>query len=96
LVLGICFVPLVSVIVLAVSISSPDIVDTKIGVAAIAFGWLFWAFAVAYTTPRDRFDFQTFWLTLVFFPVMYPACLLLLLGLISMRHRFSSDTPPHE
>jgi hypothetical protein len=69
------------------SLLSTEFIDRRIGLASLVFGWLFWSFSVAYSTPEKGFDWQVFLLVLLFFPVMYPFCVLFLLGVVAMRHR---------
>lgn len=84
----ICFVPLICLIVFLASIYGPHAIDRRTGLIALGLGWLFWSFTVAYTTSRGGFDPRVFLLVLLFFPVMYPACVLFLLPVMAMRKDF--------
>ena len=86
----ICFVPAICLVVFFVSIFPPHAIDRRTGFIALGVGWLFWSFTVAFTTSRDGFDLQIFLLVLLFFPIMYPACVLFLLPVMAMRKDFAT------
>ncbi|WP_253153947.1 hypothetical protein [Stieleria tagensis] len=86
----ICFVPAVCLGVFFASTLVPQAIDRRTGYFALGLGWLFWSFTVALTTSRDRFDPQIFLLVLLFFPIMYPACVLFLLPVLAMRKNFTT------
>ena len=90
----ICLVPCVGIVLFFASWMVPEVIDWRLGVTALGLGWLFWAFAVAYTTPENGFDMQVFLLVLLLFPVMYPFCVVFLLGVMGMRHRLKAFETP--
>ena len=86
----ICLATAICLVVFFASILAPHAIDHYKGLVALGIGWLFWSFTVTWTTSRERFDVQVFLLVVLFFPVMYPACVLFLLLVVAMRDKFKA------